>query len=321
MNRGGKVFGIILVVIGALFLTSELGLLNEFYARYNITLGSIFSNTIGAMIRLWPLILIAVGVTIIFKNRIVSNIVWILFVLIIGFFAITGPANFSHMGMPWVWSSFNSGSNVSEGVSNYSDTVDYNTAMKKGVADIQLGAGSTNILSSDAKALMIKSQLPGFTSSWKVDSDTLKINIGQEGPINIGNGVIGSTDVSLGNKLIWDINVSTGASDFNMDLKDIQVEKLDFEMGAGAAEIHLGTKAPRTDVTIDAGASSVILYIPKTAGVQIESDSGLSSIEMDSVDLSTIGESAYTSDGYAQAANKISIKLSAGVSSVEIIRE
>jgi len=322
MRRGGKIFGSILIILGALFLVSELGILDEIYAAYGISLGTIISGLIDAMMTLWPLILVALGITILFRNPWVSRITWIALIVIMIVFSAVSPGLNVHRGMLWMWDdNWNDEKITFSENTKYSDAVDYTGSLKKGRIDLELAAGSTEITSGTDKAAAITSMGRRLDYTSKTEGDTLYISAGDDHDFdNIGD-FAGSNEIVLGDKLIWSITVGTGASDFSADLRALKVEKIDFSVGAGSAEIHVGDKLPAADINIEAGASSITVYVPKQSGVTIASDSGLSSIEMDGEDLSSSGSDKFESANYDEAANKIDITVSAGVSSVEIISE
>jgi hypothetical protein len=325
MRRGGQVFGTILVLVGGLFLLSELGILNEIYERYNISLGSIVGGFISAAMSLWPLLLIALGVTIIFRNVWVSRTVWTVFFVAIVSFAVFAPSFFPQNGMMWFWHNnwddhWGRNNKTTIERNDYTASVDYTSAMEKGNINIEVGAGSTTIGSNTAKAAIVDSKGGQISNDWSIDGNTLKLNVGNLESLDESHGFAGENDLKLGDKLVWDMTVQTGASDFNADLRNLKVENLDFSMGAGSAEIRLSDKLPMVDVDLEAGASSITLYVPKTAGLMIDAESGLSSVSLDDIDLKTNGDSSYKSDNYDKAASKMTIHVSAGVSSIEIIR-
>lgn len=324
MRNTGKGIGIILIVLGAVFLINELGVLDQFYALYHVSFGSIVSNGINAMFRLWPLILIAMGITVIFRNRIVSGITWGLFFVLIAVLSVLGPTFYPQLGAPWlIFNNHTEQGTVQIGEDNYTynSSVDYSPEMKKGQADISLGACKTILSSAGLKAATVESNIKGITSSWTLNSDTLKLNVDEENIIIGAKNLDRTNYINLGDQLIWEINLSTGASDSKLDMRELIVSQISVDMGAGSAELNIGSKSPLTNVNIDGGASDIRIIVPKDSGIDVETDSGLSSNNFDSVNLSPIGEGKYVSDGYSAAANKIKITISTGMSNITLVRE
>lgn len=323
MRKTGRGIGVILIVLGAVFLINELGVLNGFYALYHVSASSILSNSVNAMLKLWPLILIAMGITVIFRNKIVSGIIWGLFFMLIAVLAILGPAYYLQMGVPWI-SLNGSGPSVSQVSADgytYNSSVDYTPEMKKGQAEISLGACKTILSSTDKKAATLESNIEGVKSGWTSEGDTLKFNVDEKNIILGAKNFDRTNYINLGDKLIWSINLSTGASDSKLDLRALSVGKINVDMGAGSAELSLGAKSEITNVLINGGASDIRIIVPKDSGIDVRTDSGLSSNNFDSVNLSPIGEGKYVSDGYSTAANKIKITISTGMSNITLVRE
>jgi hypothetical protein len=263
------------------------------------------------------------GITVIFRNRIVSGITWGLFFILIASMAILGPTFYMQMGAPWMHFG---GPVVTQGSTSednytYNASIDYTAEMKKGEADISLGACKTILSSTDKKAAAIESNIKGVKSSWTVALDTLSYTVDEENIVLGVKNLDRTNYIDLGDKLIWSINLSTGASDSKLDLRNRSISELSVDMGAGSAELNLGSKSPLTVVTIDGGASDIRIIVPKDSGIDVETDSGLSSNNFDSVSLSPIGEGKYVSDGYSSAANKIKINISTGMSNITLVRE
>jgi hypothetical protein len=236
---------------------------------------------------------------------------------------ILGPTFYMQMGAPWMHFG---GPVVTQGSTSednytYNASIDYTAEMKKGEADISLGACKTILSSTDKKAAAIESNIKGVKSSWTVALDTLSYTVDEENIVLGVKNLDRTNYIDLGDKLIWSINLSTGASDSKLDLRNLSVSELNVDMGAGSAELNLGSKSPLTVVTIDGGASDIRIIVPKDSGIDVETDSGLSSNNFDSVNLSPIGEGKYVSDGYSSAANKIKINISTGMSNITLVRE
>ncbi len=323
MKRTGRGLGILLILFGAIFLINEFGVLDEFFALYHVSLGSIISNGVSAMFRFWPLILVAMGITVIFRNKIVSGITWGVFFIAILVLAVVGPSYYFQASAPWIVFNGPSIGNTQTSDENYTynASVDYTPEMKKGQADISLGACKTILSGTDKKAAILESTIKGFKSGWSLDQDTLTLNVSEEDIVLGGKNFDRTNYISLGDKLVWSIAVSTGASDSKLDMSSLSVSDVSIDMGAGSAELTLGNKAAMTTVSIDGGASDIRIIVPKETGIDVETDSGLSSNNFDSVNLSPIGEGKYVSDGYSTAANKIKISISTGMSNITLVRE
>jgi hypothetical protein len=118
----------------------------------------------------------------------------------------------------------------------------------------------------------------------------------------------------LPSSLILDL----GAADLNADLSEVKLDKLTLDIGAASAGIRLGTLQDSLKVSLDAGASSIKMHIPKDSGVRVEIDGGVSSREFEGLDKK--GDGIYESPDYAAAEKKVIITGSTRATSFEIIR-
>jgi len=125
----------------------------------------------------------------------------------------------------------------------------------------------------------------------------------------------------------WDLNLTpeiplrllleTGASESNLDLRDLKLTDLEVKTGASSTVVTLPANAGMTRVKISSGAASVKLYLPEGVAGHIHVQSGLAGIHIDPNRFpATAG--GYETPGYASAANKADIFVETGVGSVEI---
>lgn len=113
------------------------------------------------------------------------------------------------------------------------------------------------------------------------------------------------------------LDIETGASESQIDLKDMQVEKLHLKSGASATAVILPDHAGSTEVKIESGAASVDIRIPDGVAARIRSQSGLSSINVDRSRFPRQAE-YYQSPDYETAVNKVDIFIQMGVGSANI---
>lgn len=117
---------------------------------------------------------------------------------------------------------------------------------------------------------------------------------------------------------IWQFKFDIGAADFDFDLTEFRVKKLDIDAGASSIKIKLGDKEAETHVKINAGASSINIEIPESAGCVLKGSTVLSNRELSGFEKVSKGN--YITQGFDGAAQKIFIKIDAAVSNLEIRR-
>jgi Domain of unknown function (DUF5668)/N-terminal domain of toast_rack, DUF2154 len=130
-----------------------------------------------------------------------------------------------------------------------------------------------------------------------------------------------------GHRLEWDarlnetvplgLDIETGASDTRLDLSRLRVEKLRLSLGASSVEATMPSAAGRTNARIESGAASLTIHIPTGVAARIEMESGLSSARVDPSRFPKVGK-IYQSLDYDTAANRLDLRIEAGLASVEV---
>ena len=113
------------------------------------------------------------------------------------------------------------------------------------------------------------------------------------------------------------LDIQGGAADMDLRLADLNVESLDLDVGAANIDLTLPASAGQTDVYIDAGAANIDIKIPDGVAAFIYSDSGLSSIDVDTGRFPSVG-GGWRSADYDTAPNRVGIGIDAGASSVSV---
>lgn len=153
----------------------------------------------------------------------------------------------------------------------------------------------------------------------KTSDSTSDINIEMESTsINLGKNNRNMVNISLNKMPIWDIDLEAGAAKIDFDLEDYKVRKLDIEGGATSITIKLGELYPKSDINLSAGASEIVINVPKTSGCKLSLESVLSGKTLKGFEKTDRGE--YITSNFDEAANKIYIDAEAAVSSFTIIR-
>jgi hypothetical protein len=82
--------------------------------------------------------------------------------------------------------------------------------------------------------------------------------------------------------------------------------------------IKLGDKNPQSVLTFNAGASSIIVKVPKSSGCQVSSESFLASREFDGFEKK--GDRVYQTPAYDESKNKVLITVKTAISKIHIDR-
>jgi hypothetical protein len=125
-------------------------------------------------------------------------------------------------------------------------------------------------------------------------------------------------DLNLNTYPVWDFDLDVGAAALEFDLSRFKVENINLDGGAAAIEIRLGDLHRETTVNIDAGASSIDIMIPESSGCDLRLSTVLSGKSISGFEKVDHGH--YKTENFAEAENKIYIKMDAAVSSTSITR-
>ncbi len=124
----------------------------------------------------------------------------------------------------------------------------------------------------------------------------------------------------LNPRVSMDLNIDVGASRADLNLKDLKVGRLDLNLGAGDTTVTFPAEAGSTTATINAGVAHSELIIPPGVGARIKvSSSPVAELDIGSSFVKK-GDDLYEtqSPGYEQAANKLDIDLNVGAARVTI---
>ena len=115
-----------------------------------------------------------------------------------------------------------------------------------------------------------------------------------------------------------DIHVEAGTSAFELDLRELNVQSL--SVGAGAADIKvvLPANAGRTTAKFTFGVADLDITIPPDVAARIAFHGGASNVDIDTSRFPQQPDGAYVSPGFESAANQVTITLEAGLSDITI---
>jgi hypothetical protein len=119
--------------------------------------------------------------------------------------------------------------------------------------------------------------------------------------------------VQVASDVATSLTVDAGAGQFTIDTSDVKVT--DARISVGAASVHFVLPHPTGDVpiTLSAGASSVVIEVPAGVEARITSSGGLNSTHFENPRFS-----GSETGGYAGAKDRVTIRISAGVTSIVV---
>jgi hypothetical protein len=298
MKSKNVLWGLILILIGVLFILKNIGLIDLSW---------------HGLVRVWPAIFILWGISLLP----IKEFIKIIFIVVI-------------LGIS-TWIVIDSdGYNDSSWFGNDDDLVTYQSDQnfdipnKKSVhnAHLELNVAASSFKIKDTTAKLLEFEKHGGKFNYEYISTFLEDNA--DIIINTKNHTASLRDkgdkitMKLNPSPVWTIDLDAGAASIDYDLSQFKIKELNIDAGASSFDLKLGNLYPETDVTVDAGASSFEINIPKDAGCEMKISSVLS--EKNFSGFTKVGKGHYKTPNYDTAKQKIHIDIEAAVSSYTVHR-
>lgn len=270
--------------------------------------------------KLWPLTIVLIGLSILVKHQygksIIAGLAAIILALAI-FASFKTATNFFNHDFNLVF-----GDDAKGEYTTTKFTEQFDPIIQFANLNFDAGAGSFNI--SGTTDNLIDAKAEGVQHNFKLtrlDTDSITnidLTMRQKSVFRLGKSYKNNINVALNPNPVWDMNFDVGAASMDFDLTEIKTREIDVDMGAASIRIKLGNLYPETKLKIDAGASSMNIFVPKESGCKIVTDGALSSKHFS--EFEKINSGRYETSNFAAAENKIYIDIESGVSSITVKR-
>jgi len=325
--------GLIFLLVGLILLANTLGMLDW----------SVWHN----VVKLWPILLVSAGLSMIFRERGLSFLGPLLIFLAIIVGVWTSYSDFglipevipqekvlsreiipetvqpltkdisSEIEMP----------TTSESTSTNEQETERETPLKKTIApettkafiDIKFDLGTLTINNSTSQLYecIAKYRHKEFEpfEKYSVSNGDIYINI-SHAPISrsfFSSNVNNKWLLKLNKNIIYNLQISSGAINMDCDLSGLMIDKLFIE--SGASNLHLILPSFNTKVMVDTGVSNIDIDIPGNVGTMVTMDTG---IAMKDLDDFIRDNNIYNSKNYNDTEYKANIELDCGVSNINI---
>lgn len=297
-HRGGIVGPILLVAAGIFFLLSNLGIINW----------SIWD----AVWRLWPIVLIAVGLDLLIGRR---SLLASLFVAIVTIGLLVG-------GFFWLGAGPTGGAEITDTINqplSGAESADVTLGFGVGRATLgALAAGSESLVEGrierpDDSGVRIE-------QTHEMDGDVAIYRLRTEGSIQMAP-FFGRSDANW----IWDLQlnpnvpmrltVNTGVGSSTLDLRELTLEELHVDTGVGETTVMLPGEG-RLEASVNGGIGELIVEIPDGIPARIDVDTGLGDADIPG-DFEREGD-VYVSPGYDDALDRIDLEIDAGIGQITV---
>ena len=124
-------------------------------------------------------------------------------------------------------------------------------------------------------------------------------------------------NINLNRDIPLTLRLETGASQSELDLRDLRVTDLKVSTGASKTDITLPANVGMTTVKVELGAASLDMIVPDGVAARIRAEQGVAAIEIDTARF-PYSNGVYESADYSSAQNKVDIIIQAGAGRVAV---
>lgn len=327
MKANKIIKGLTFLLTGTILLANTLEILDW----------SVWSN----LFKLWPLLVISLGLSLIFRGRILS----FMGPLII-FLGIIAGVGASYMGISFEGEMVREVKTLSREI-----VIEVEKVPETEIIPEIEAAPDTEISPETEASLETKEYAKIERASIELNLDVGKLTLGESTPLLyecisqyrfkefepfekfshtekeadiliyhspitkkvISNNIKNDWQLKLNNKIVYDLSVKTGAIDIDCNLSDFKVEKLYIE--SGASNINLVLPQYNSKIIIDTGVSNINIDIPNNVGAIVNIDSGIAVKDLDDF-IKRNG--TYISQNYNESKFKTEIEINCGISNIDI---
>ncbi len=312
INRGLLFWGLALITAGATALAVQQGLID--------------SEALDGVWRLWPVVLIAIGLSIILANSPFALIGTLVAAIVLGVaggaLISSGPGSFIGCGGedPTI-------------LDETGEPFDARTAE----VELNFNCGSLDVAMTDGSGWNARTGVSGGREvRVNADGTSLRVDSAESGGFNVGGRQLWQID--LGSEVTYDLSVHVNAADarlilaggsfsafsldpnaadLDVDLSGAEVEVLEISMNAGSAHIQTDADTALAG-TLHMNAGSLTLCTPTNAALRFTVDANLTfSHNLDERDM-TESDDTWTSDEFEGAGRRIDLRLEGNAASFEL---
>lgn len=297
--RKKSIVGVILIIFGLIWIAELTGIIIIDW-----------SETIKT---LWPLLFIAIGISLLAgRKKLITTVTWLLTVAVfVGYGIIRGEKRDLRKDKLWF---------IKAETENYpaEDKILMDSEIQEGKLIIQLGPARINIEDGNNGYLAkLDSNIPNLEQQQTRGRQAVLKYIHQNYE---KSNVAGSFDLKINHSIPWEMDTTFSVVDGKLNFRKIPVKKLNLKLGVGDLVLIIGDKQEYTVVDIQAGATELDIYIPENAGIMLKSGKLLSNLSFHNINI-TNQDGVYISENYETASQKIEMHIQSAVSTIDIFAE
>ncbi|MGE5602392.1 MAG: LiaI-LiaF-like domain-containing protein [Nitrososphaerales archaeon] len=295
--RGGFVWPILLIGAGIVFLLNNLGMVS-----WDVWM---------TLLRLWPVILIAIGLDLLFGRRFpLGSILLGLLLVAVLVLAVQGTIPLT--------------ANASAVTVDHTETIseELNGASEASVA-IRFGAGNLNVNAlTEGSPQLVQgsvdlSRNEQLNRSYSANNGVADYVLESRGSWAMDPEVLAGSNkkwnLSLNRDLPTDLRVSSGVGQAALDLTGLNLRRFDLNGGVGQVTVKLPASG-RYQVNIDGGVGQIIVIIPQGLAARLRTEGGLGAVSVQG-NFRKDGDT-YTTGDYGSAQNQAEVQVQNGVGQI-----
>ena len=296
MNDGERrsiILPVLLIVVGLALLLEQFGVWHPDW---------------GEILRLWPVLLVLLGLELIARGRRAGG--WVTALLVVGVLLVVASM---------AWPAITSGRRVETRALSApgldADEAAIEIALGSARLDLRAGAPGGPLLAANVE------HVPG-RSDLRLDTETrqrravVRLDSEQRGLwLPLGSRRQEAWDVTVRPAFPVEITVALGVGDAEMDLRGLSLTRLDVRGGVGTYDVTLSERGSYA-VTVNGGIGDIRLTVPEGVAARVRVDQGLGAVEIDER-FEREGRFYYT-PGYDEAAERLDIDIDGGIGAITV---
>lgn len=275
------------------------------------SLGLLIWNVWDIILRLWPLLFVALGLDLLVRRR----PIWISFAALLVMAAIVTGALW-YIGSGARAQSFPA-QDVSQALGNATQASITLDPSAGSIIISSLGSSSSQLIAGKVQKARTENIQPHFSQN----SDRASYSLSSEGIAMFypnSSSQNWTWDFGLNPAIPIDLKVDMGAGNIQLDLKNLNISSLDVEMGIGKTTVFLPS-AGLFSGTINGAIGEVEIIVPKGMELRLRSNSGITGVDVPGNYQHS--DTLYTSPGYASAENRISLEVGQAIGNITVRME
>ena len=317
MKSKNLFIGLLIVFIGVVALLASL---NVFEFHWSI------------LWRLWPMVLILLGIAILPINDYIKALILVLTLglgcLLYHFENKNYQGNafsrfFNNHVTTWNWDWDDDDENDAD-----DDDFDFDQRfaepfndVERASFDIDFGAGDIEILSPCAELASVHANSNFVKYSFRSEQGEDKTSLfltGKGKAKGVGRNNDNDLRIALCQHPVWDVTIDMGAADAELDFSPYKVERLEINGGACDTELKLGDHGCDTKVEVNTGVSDIDIRVPESVDCELRVESAITG--KDFIGFEKVEKGLWRTPNYGQGEHKMVIELSCAVSDLSVTR-